>query len=194
MALITLQRVKDRLGIADTTRDDFLTAQIEYYSQLIETYCERIFAAADYTFTWDAPLDTGGVFNDRRIYIEQYPINSITSITVNATAVTEYQVDVSSIYAPEFLSATSIEIQYNGGFVTIPEPVAMACEELVVSKYYNIGSDPTKVVRAESVPEVGSVDYVASTYQRGMDPVLGIYTIQLDSYRTERHFELDASP
>ena len=55
-------------------------------------------------------------------------------------------------------------------------------------------ADPTRIVRSESVPEVGSVDYLSSIYyQKGQNLLLGIFEDALKPYRTERAIVPDIS-
>ena len=117
-------------------------------------------------------------------------------MSVNDALVTEYQqVQSDRIFYSYFRGADKIEINFDGGYDPIPAEVSMVCEELVASKQgkQTAGMDPTQIVRSESVPEVGTVNYIASIYQNGMHPILGIYEEILDPYRTERHFGFEAN-
>ena len=198
MGLVTLENVKERLGIApsDLTSDKFLQSQIDYYSAVIETYCERSFERATVTETWEKLKDTGQVFTETVFWVRHYPIITINSVSVNDALVTEYQqVQSDRIFYSYFRGADKIEINFDGGYDPIPAEVSMVCEELVASKQgkQTAGMDPTQIVRSESVPEVGTVNYIASIYQNGMHPILGIYEEILDPYRTERHFGFEAN-
>jgi hypothetical protein len=198
MGLVTLEDVKERLGIApsDLTSDKFLQSQIDYYSAVIETYCERSFERATVTETWEKLKDTGQVFTETVFWVRHYPIITINSVSVNDALVTEYQqVQSDRIFYSYFRGADKIEINFDGGYDPIPAEVSMVCEELVASKQgkQTAGMDPTQIVRSESVPEVGTVNYIASIYQNGMHPILGIYEEILDPYRTERHFGFEAN-
>lgn len=189
--LVDLAAVKDRLGITDTDSDAYLNAQIAYITTIITNYCERIFCANDYIQTWNRPMDTGLVWGSKVLSFYEYPVNSIASVTVNGALLdaAEYTLNTRdwTLVSEAFLTGYDIEVVYNGGFTTLPADVVMSAEDLVVSRYLNRSNDPTRIVRSESVPEVGSVDYVSSTYyQRGFDPVIGNYGTTLDRYRTER--------
>lgn len=194
--LTDLQSVKDRLGITDASQDTYLTAQIEYLSTLIANYCERVFCSNSYTQTWETVPDTGFLWGRRSVYTVHTPIITLTSLTVNGAVVADPLVieKTGQIVAEELLQADTISIEYDAGYDPVPADVAMAAQDMVVSRYGNQGSDPSKLVRSESVPEVGKVDYVSSTYyQRGFDPLIGNYGTLLDKYKTERAYGLDAS-
>ncbi len=196
--LVTLDTIKTRLGITDTDSDAYLDAQIAFITAIISNYCERVFCATDYVQTWKRPPDTGLVWGSKVLYLYEYPVNSIASVTVNGVLLdsSEYTLDTRtwSVISESFLTGYDVEIVYNGGFDPIPADVAMAAEDLVVSRYMQRSNDPSRIVRSESVPEVGSVDYVTSTYyQRGFDPLIGNYGTTLDRYRTERALVPDIS-
>lgn len=194
--LVSLVAVKARLGITDSTMDDYLNGQIAYISSLISNYCERVFCAGDYTQTWKRPPETGMVHGSKVLYLYHYPVNSVATVTVNGTLVTDYSINTRdwSLVGEAFITGYDMEVVFNAGFTTLPPDVSMTAEDLVVSRYMNRQSDPTRIVRSESVPEVGSVDYVTSTYyQRGFDPLIGNYGTTLDRYRTERALVPDIS-
>lgn len=196
--LIDLDEFKTLYGITGTDDDAYITAQIEYFSAIISNYCERIFCVNDYTQTWQRPMDTGLVWGSKVLALFHYPVNSIASVTVNGTLLDAADWTLNTrdwtVISEAFLTGYDIEITYNAGFDPIPADVAMSCNELVFSKYMNKGNDPSRIVRSESVPEVGSVDYLsAQYYQRGFDPVIGNYGTTLDRYRTERAIVPDIS-
>jgi len=196
--LVDLATVKTRLQIISNDDDAYLNNQIAFISKEIENYCERIFCANEYTQTWVPPADTSFVWNSRVIQLFHFPVNDIISVTVDQVVLDAADYTISThdwtLTSQKFLSATDIAVVFNGGFTTIPADVAMAAEDLVVSRYMQRNADPTRIVRSESVPEVGSVDYLsAQYYQRGFDPVIGNYGTTLDRYRTERALVPDIS-
>ena len=75
MALVTRATLKLFLGLAstDTAQDTALDMHIDQCSARIETFCKRIFAAADYT----SYLVGNG---DRFLPLPQGPINSVASV------------------------------------------------------------------------------------------------------------------
>lgn len=195
--LTTLQAVKDYLGITDSTNDAWLQMEIDYLSAYAQNYCERYFCAGDFTQTWKRPIDTGLVWGGKALYLGSYPVNSVASVTVNGTLLTadQFTVDklIGQLVSTEFLTGYDIEAVFNAGYATIPVDLSHTITQLVAGKYIVKGGDPTQIIRSESVPEVGSVDYVASTYQRGQSGIWHHFQEILDSYRSERHFEYDAS-
>ena len=163
MSLCTTTYAKTLADIArvDTTR---LQALLDAATDMIESYCDRTFAAADYTNYIDG--------NDQRwIYVHNAPINSITSVVIKGTddltetiAGTEFRYD-STIGKIEFKpSATSsygyfpkgfenIQINYNGGWATIPAAVQEACALAARNLYARSGGGTNPAYTDEKMGE-----------------------------------------
>lgn len=129
---ITIAQVKDLRGITVTTSDALLTTLVARVSQAVRNYCKRDFEAQTYTEYQD------GKGTDE-ILVNQFPINSITSLThvdENDTVVYTW---TSTDYAREtwglirlrdgiFKSGIkNIKIVYNAGYTTIPVDLQQAC-------------------------------------------------------------------
>jgi len=152
-ALITLQQLKDKLGITDTSQDDYLEFIINAISDDFEQYCDRVFREVTIT-------DYELVGNDRsKIVLPQRPITSIDSVYLNGCLLEEKVDDEYGGYfrvnqtdadagvvtrqagwwAKTFVNNplaqnrdydknnVNIKITYTGGYSTIPANLQMAC-------------------------------------------------------------------
>lgn len=127
MALTTLEKVKAYLEIAvdDTTRDEVLTRLIASAQTAIENHCRRKFEAADYEETFDGPA--------RKIFPEQYPIISISSLTYGSTAIENYK--NRGTFIDLIYNYCDINLSYRAGYEEIPEDLEQACI-MLVDYYY----------------------------------------------------------
>lgn len=120
MPLTTLPKVKEYLIIdpTDTSKDSVLTRLINAASAVIENYCHRKFTSAQFTETfWDGLS---------KVFVENYPITAIASITEDGTAVTGYKNRTTYIdlgYKP----TGDVVVTYTGGYATIPDDIDQAC-------------------------------------------------------------------
>lgn len=200
MSLTTLAYVKQRLGLSDVSSDAFLQAQIDWIEARALEYMQRNIEQQEYTETFKCARSrcTCARRQDPEVLVlTNFPLISITSITVDGTAITadDYETNnnVAAVKIPGITVDNEVVIVYEAGYASVPLPIKEAVTDLVMSRYYQRGGDPTKLVRSETVPDVGSVDYTVSLYyQRSFDPVLGIYQTTLDMYRSERAFALDS--
>lgn len=213
--LVRLDYVKKLLGLTGATDDVFLQSQIIWLSERVEEYCVREFKVKDYVYLRSialgcgpsGTLTTGGSYyqvGDLRapaqhcVRVEGYPVTKTHSILIDGTELTatEYELDAKQgLYvSPCFTRALEeIQISYEAGFDPVPFSVAQAVADLVMGRYYSKGSDPSRIVRAENVPDVANVSYLSSVYyQADYDPILGQYGTLLDTYRTERALGFDA--
>jgi len=80
--LVTLADTKSYLNIAsdDTTYDDIITGIINSVSKQFDVYTDRTLEASDYTLQ----IDGNGL---EHIFLQNYPINSITSIHIDTDRV-----------------------------------------------------------------------------------------------------------
>jgi hypothetical protein len=83
--LVTLDYVKSRLGIVSTSSDEILEGFIDEASQIIVDYLDTDLVKQTYTET---VAGTGGT----KMVLSRSPIVSISSITLDGTAVTDYSV------------------------------------------------------------------------------------------------------
>lgn len=140
-------------------------ALIEVATAAIEKYCNRIFAAATYAEETD-----GSGCN--QIFVRNPPINTLTSIqfvadtttTVTATGNFVYKANQGEIrwdlrnvldtseYVGSFrFGYNNIIINYDGGFVSIPDPVKFVCAEMVMHLF-----DPNENQEAQTALKLGN--------------------------------------
>lgn len=100
MALCTLADTKTLLQISssDTSHDAILNLLILVVSQQVESYCNRIFGATNYTDNLPPSMN-------QNLQLLDFPINSVTSITQQGNALT---VDVDYFLYPQFTAAGQI--------------------------------------------------------------------------------------
>lgn len=145
--LTTVANVKANYGLDTniTTHDTMLQNLITQNSKQISEECGRTFAAADYTEYYDG--DGSDI-----LMVNQYPINSITSIhdDVDRNFNSDTLID-SSYYHSVHDDAKggiirgdgvvfskgkrNIKVVYNGGFSTLPGDLVKACEQMVMADY-----------------------------------------------------------
>lgn len=146
--LCALADVKTYFGITSANEDTVITALIAAASAQIENYCNRTFAQASYTETRNG--------NDAdAIFVRQFPLVSVQSVTVSGLAVPAatdsvsfgYTFDDDRIYIrrnnwnlPGRLGGypvrfergvQNVVLQYTAGYATIPADLNQACVELV---------------------------------------------------------------
>jgi hypothetical protein len=196
MALDTLESVKSRLGITDSSYDDFLTNQINLISEVIEAYCRRKFSATDWTQTfYDKSF---GRFRPIELYY--FPIISLASLNIDGVVLDSSsliihkptaqirQKDGGSSYGEEII------VTYRAGYETIPLPILSVLDALIEERYnkkksgvdLNFGSDVQRI----SIPGAISIDfdYTLSNNDRksSYGVILGNYVNILDDWRSER--------
>lgn len=195
--LVTVDEAKEYLGITEGTYDDFLELQEQIISDVVEEYCGRKFAAANYVQTfytndYPDPTDFLPLFH--------YPVNSITSViegTTNRTSEIRLHKPSGQITLPEstfFNSGDSVVVTYNAGFTSIPSAIKYVIYSLLGEVYnkrksgvsLSFGSD----VQSISIPGTISVafDYSLQSNERKtkFGTLLGNYVNSLDPYRSER--------
>jgi uncharacterized phiE125 gp8 family phage protein len=164
-ALTTVEKVKRLLHTSSTTDDDLITELINSCSAKIERLCNRQFLARAYTERMDG-------HDTHKLVVKHYPINEITAIyevsgagseeETELIADTIYRYDsetgiielIADVWTSAFDTAfaagfLNYEVQYNGGYATIPDDVDMVCRELVVEAYNLSKRDST--LRSESL-------------------------------------------
>lgn len=167
-ALTTLETVKADLGISTTTDDDFIKRKINFASQAIEDFCDRVFGTSEVTETFKAE-------GQLRFVVARAPIASISEITYDGTEVDSdnYEIEgpwtIRMIYAASnsnmmtgaisaaILPGTSrklYSVTYTGGYAlpgaatpTLPSTIEEACITQVISEYRQRGRD--KSIKAE---------------------------------------------
>lgn len=202
--LVTLQQVKDNLGITVNTYDQFLTDQINLISEAMELYCGRKFKKANYTQTFYRDEFNKDLVNE--IYLHHYPVNSITSIVdANGDAITDYRLVPATglIRSRERFFANydffrSIEgemtVQYNAGYANLPYTLQSVIYSLVGERYnkkvagvdLNFGTDVQRI----SIPGTISIDYDYTLQNNdsttALGSILGSQINILDQFKSER--------
>jgi len=142
--LTTLANVRTSLGLSATqTGDDTLiTNLISRISDMIEKKCGRVFSIATYTEYHDGD-------NTDSVQLDQYPINSVTSIHDDTDR--SYGVD-SLISSDDYVyyseegkiqldgltfskGLKNIKVIYNAGFDVIPYDLEQACIKYIMAEY-----------------------------------------------------------
>lgn len=197
--LVTLAAMKQYLGIdaLDTTWDAFLNAQISYISDVVESYCGRKFAAADYVQTYYSSDYIGRYY---KLETFHYPLISVTSITQDD--LDPYETDSYRFHKPTgfitrgdgFFWGKETEIVYRAGYETIPSIIQNVVMSLVEGRYnkekagvdLNFGAGVQRI----SIPGTISIDfdYTLTSNERTnqFGAVIGDQANMLDYFRSER--------
>ena len=140
--LCLLADVREYLGLTVTTSDNLLQRMITSCSTWIKSWSNRDYVTGTYTDRFDG--------NDyREITVSQYPIVSISSITIDGVTVdpTKYKADSEGFPFIELTDGTvftrgtkNVVISYTAGYGTltlgtIPQDVVQACIELVAWRF-----------------------------------------------------------
>jgi hypothetical protein len=123
--IVSLDELKTMFGIplTDTSQDAQLQMYIDFYSDVIATYCNRVFAYEEVQETWQC-VEYDDTNSMKRLFVSHYPIDSAAPITLESP--TGSAVDPSS-YAIEYKSgkiellftagSEPISVTYAGGYV-----------------------------------------------------------------------------
>lgn len=149
-ALTSVADVKETMGIAssDTSWDNLITRKINQATEMIEGWCNRRFAATNYT---DELYDATWT---QQLILRQRPVITFTSLAGRDTTLNEGSfdtVDASEYFIDEeagLVNAVSSfwgryeqwQVTYRAGYETIPSDLAEACATLAA---YLAGSDPS---------------------------------------------------
>jgi len=137
--LTTLVNAKQYLGVTVTTDDVMISRLISAVSQYIQTWLNLTIAQTVYTETRDGT--GGGVMSTR-----QYPVTSVTAVTVNAVAVppspdgiqSGFVFDQDRIALVGYLFNRGIQnvtVKYTAGYATTPFEIEQACIDMVAAVY-----------------------------------------------------------
>lgn len=164
MSLCTLAQIKIYLTITVDTYDDLLQVLIDSASDKIDKLCDRHLLENDYTEYIDGNKQT-------KINLKEYPINSVTSLTIFDYVVDLTDADAFKIYPEQgaiyYLSKFSegnrnILVVYNAGYygydqpslTNVPDDLNMLCMQLVKTMY-----DKTKIDSSKSGEKLGDYSY-----------------------------------
>lgn len=168
-ALTTVANVKSFLQISVTTYDTLLELLVNSVSEWIENECGRVFKDSASNIV---ELHDG---EGSMIFPRQWPINSIASIesrsgslgapTWTAYTTNDYTYDSRAgiIYfaTPVFCDKQNIRLTYQGGFLTIPSDLELACIKMTSKEF-----DKRK---SQGVPQEG-VGGGSVTWNENVDP------------------------
>lgn len=195
--LVTLEDMKDFIGIEGEEQDNYLTAQILLYTRIIENHCNQKFSLREisnkFFFTCREKE------NRQFIYFYESPIQSIVNVKESGHLVDEedYELVDDKLYrlnnGRRCCWPNEVEVTYNAGWEEIPEDIQSIVMDLVSQAYIKKESgepatmletnDYTKVV----IPGVITTEKVArSSYypveKGGSAIILGPYIYLLDHY------------
>lgn len=199
--MLTVDQVKDFLGITSSDYDDFIENQEATISEAIEMYCGRKFTSTAYTQTFykEDYIGDNGSFP-----LAQFPIITLTSVKeyIEGVEVKDITADIRAHYPTSMIDRKCgffnygdvVKVVFTAGYVTPPLPVTSVLLSLIQERYnkkksgvdINFGSD----VQSISIPGTISIafDYSLQSNERkiSMGTMLGNYVNILDPYRSER--------
>lgn len=213
--IVTLEEMKNYLGITSNDSDTFLTEQIILASEAIEAYCARKFEQATYveTFYRDEWLQQNQEIS-KKLHLYCFPVQSVTSVEefadeedLTGQVVSGYRLHPQTgtltrmqqsnwFYNTNYwwTGTEKVVVTYVGGYVNIPAPVKQVAYSVVSERYnkkqagidLNFGSDVQKI----SIPGSISIDFDYSLQNNdrksAFGVILGANLNILDYYRSER--------
>lgn len=139
MSLTTTANVKEYLGISGASEDALLGRLANWATDLIHSYCGRIFQEADYDEHYDGDGTDGLLTN-------QYPVSAVTLLEVDgvskdASSYALYgQLGLLKLKSGRFSRGkNNVRIRYRAGYAAVPKDLEQAAIELVALKYYDRG-------------------------------------------------------
>lgn len=164
--LTVLATVKAELQIDPgvTKFDALLSNQwIPQASAAVATYCNRVFARETVTETWR------NVRDQNALVLARYPVSSITSVTVDGTALaaSEYEYDAATGLIYRLSSDTRIDwcadkivIAYAGGYALIGDlPFDIERATVLLCKFYRYTLAQNPLIKREDIPGVIETEY-----------------------------------
>lgn len=174
--LTTLAVVKAEMGITATTDDAVLALYISSESQKIAAACGVVFPRETVvdTFRIDTCCTAEAL---GALPLARAPVGTITSVYESGELVpaAEYEVDANAGLLYRLTTtdgyrrawfSEKIVVAYQGGYATIPGPVADACVQMVKQRYYARSKDPT--LRVLDIEGVSREEYWVGAVNDGM--------------------------
>lgn len=125
MDFIPFSAIKPLLSLDGDTYDDYpdLIPIVEAVKGSIEDYLGRVLDVGDYTQTVLPRLTP-----TRMIYLEALPVNSVASVEIDGTALTEedYVITDYGLRLNLAVVEQTVAVEYNGGLSTIPSNLSGA--------------------------------------------------------------------
>lgn len=110
MALTTVAKVKDYIGIASADDDALLSVLVDRATDLIQTYCDRKFESATYA----SERYNGRGFS--RLYLKQWPLTAVARVAVGEQSALEVTSSDGSAYSATVeVSDTAVLTALHGG-------------------------------------------------------------------------------
>ena len=170
MALCTQLQVEQRLQVDFTNNPEaVITELIAAATGHIERVIGRPVEADDYTEKFDAPETVN-------IWLTHVPVNSITSVTVDGTALSssQYSHDPESGRLTRVVNGRprpwnvhkvqSVSVVYNGGYQTVPYDIQDVCARMVARAFQAGASFAAVPAGAEGVKQVSLAGSDSVTY------------------------------
>lgn len=178
-ALVTVDMAKDFLSIPanDTSQDGTLGQQIAQVSMAINSYCDRVFVRQTYRDVFRLPsnwLGAGEPLVTRQRPIVMEAAVPLVSVIEDGAGITAWEVycDPGHLYRLNGSSSVAawtgavVTVDYEAGYVLIPEDVQGACLQWLSSRWNTRGRDP--MLRSQTIPDVVAETYYVDTTQPGM--------------------------
>lgn len=167
-ALISLEYAKKMIAFEDSQSETF-TEYINVATSLVESYTGRVLIAADYTEYYD------GMGTDR-ILLNQYPINTVTSVHIDPDRVYGDDTEVEStdyvLYSPTGKivfpdleideNPQSVKVVYNAGYslADMPSDIKLAMIETVKYIAGRVGAGNSRIgVKSVNTPDGLNTSY-----------------------------------
>jgi len=154
MSLTTVANVKEYLGIVGTSEDALLNRLKDWATDLIHSYCGRIFTEANYDEYYDGDGTEG-------LLVNQYPISAVTLLEVDgvskdASSYALYgQLGLLKLKSGKFpRGKNNVRLRYTAGYAVTPNDLEQAAIELVALKYYDRGRNRLGVDAKDGVSYV----------------------------------------
>ena len=177
--LITLAATQTYLGTTASTSGQIAQA-ITFASQMIESYCDTIFASGSYTEVYDGP-------GYATLILNHAPIISITSVTTDEDGLLPsgdytfksdpgflYYKDTDDVLYVWPRGIANITVSYTAGYTTIPADLQGVCMMLTEDLLRNSGGS-----RGYKSETVGRYQYVRYDGYEMLAP----YLVVLNLYR-----------
>jgi hypothetical protein len=164
--LVTLDVVKDELGISDNSKNTTLQRYITAASAMVAQYCNRVFPVETLTDEiWAARDPWPRIINGGlpSLQLSRWPLVSVTSVTENGVALVQdtdfavaaaagqlIRLDVNGY--PRKWPIYPLVVVYRAGFDPIPVDVEDAVCRMVTRRYASKGRDPN--LKQQNIPGV----------------------------------------
>ncbi len=179
-ALAALASLKAYLGISEDDYNTVLQQLIDASSEAIERYCDRSFAEAERTETYDGRGSAWLVLRERPVSTVADLRDDIGRDFDDADAI---DADDYTIHDTEGIirlltgvfqdGSRNVRVRYTAGYATIPTDLAQACMILAAS-WFNIGRQGGDGLKSESLGDY-SVAYAHSSIPEEVRRLLAPY-------------------